>query len=168
MRMKEAGLIDLTKRPWWEYVGRDLQELMLQSFDLLRVSNTLDSYHDYSFIVFPMSKAYEGFLKKLFMDMQFIDEAEYEGTRFRIGKALNPSLDPKARDEQWVYGKLAKYCGGEELPTQLWDAWRECRNLVFHWFPKDSRDINRDEAAEKLNQVVMAIDAVFRECKITL
>ena len=166
--MSAALPIDLTKRPWWEYIGHDLQELMLQGFDLFRVSNVLDTYHDYSFIVFPMSKAYEGFLKKIFLDMQFIDAAEYEGTRFRIGKALNPSLDPKARDEQWVYGKLSKYCGGVALPNQLWDAWRECRNLVFHWFPKDSRDITREEAGEKLHQVVAAIDAVFRECKISL
>lgn len=161
-------MVDLTKRIWWEYVGPDLQELMLQSYDLLRVSTTLDSYHDYSFIVFPMSKAYEGFLKKIFLDMNFIDMAEYEGTRFRIGKALNPSLDPKARDEQWVYGKLAKYCGGEALPDELWAAWRECRNLLFHWFPKESRDIGRVEAGDKLDQVVKAIDAVFRECKIKL
>ena len=156
----------LTQKPWWEYIDDDLQELLLQSFDLLRVSASLEAYRDYSFIVFPASKAYEGFLKKIFLDMGFITKQDYEGTRFRIGKALNPSLEEDAKGKQWVYGQLAHYCGGRDLPDQLWKAWKECRNLVFHWFPMDKRAISRFEAEEKLTQVVVAIDSVFRECNI--
>lgn len=157
---------NLVQKPWWGYLDPDLQESMLQSTDLLRVSKSLDSYHDYSFIVFPASKAYEGFLKKVFLDMGFITREDYEGTRFRIGKALNPSLEVEARGKQWVYGQLAHYCGGSSLPDQLWETWKECRNLLFHWFPKEARSISRAEAEERLFQIVTAIDSVFRECKI--
>ncbi len=159
-------VIDLTTKQWWDYLDHDLQELLLQAFDLLRVSSTLDSYRDYSFIVFPASKAYEGFLKKIFLDMGFITREDYDGTRFRIGKALNPSLEREARNGQWVYEKLEHYCNGKDLPDLLWTTWKECRNAVFHWFPKDARALTRDEAGERLNRVIYAIDSVFRECKI--
>lgn len=158
--------MDLTDKPWWNYLEEDLKELLLQSWDLYRVSADLEKYHDYSFALFPASKAYEGFLKKLFLDMGFITEKDYLGTRFRIGKALNPTLDPKFRGDDWVYGKLKKYCGGEELPNSLWDTWRECRNLVFHWFPEEKRALTRAEAHDKIRQVIHAIDLVFKECNI--
>ena len=158
--------MDLPSKPWWTYLDEDLQELLLQSFDLLRVSRELESYHDYSFIVFPASKAYEGFLKKIFYDMGFISLEDYEGTRFRIGKALNPSLEQDARGDQWVYGKLEQFCNGKDLPDTLWKTWKECRNLVFHWFPREAKAIARDEARDKLTQIIWAIDSVFRECKI--
>ena len=158
--------MDLTSKVWWGYLEQDLQELMLQGFDLLRVSSSLSHYHDYSFIVFPVSKAYEGFLKKFFFDMKFITQEDYDGTRFRIGKALNPSLEKGERNDQWVYGKLEKYCNGEDLPNLLWDTWKNCRNQVFHWFPRHARALTLSEAEACLNQVVLAIDSVFHECKV--
>lgn len=158
--------MDLEQKPWWDYLEEDLQELLNESLDLYRVSSSLDSYHDYSFVLFPASKAYEGFLKKVFFDMGFISEQDYLGTRFRIGKALNPSLEDAAKGDQWVYGKLEKYCGGKNLPDALWTTWKECRNLVFHWFPKEQRAIDRHEAHEKIRQIIHSIDLVFKECKI--
>lgn len=157
---------DLTKKVWWNYLNRDLQELLLTSLDLYRVSHSFLNYHDYSFVVFPASKAYEGFLKLFFRDMGFITEEEYLGTRFRIGKALNPSLEERLRGSEWVYGKLIKYCQGEKLPRQLWDTWRDCRNQIFHWFPNEFRALTREEARDKVFQIIDALDLVFSECDV--
>lgn len=158
--------MDLTTKPWWDYIEIDLQELLLQSYDLLRISQSFDGYRDYSYIVFPASKAYEGILKKVFLDMGLITNEDYIGTRFRIGKSLNPSLDKRNRRTGWVYGSLSEFCGGRKLPDLLWETWKECRNVIFHWFPRDLRLVTRAESQEKLDQIVWSIDELFKECKI--
>jgi len=101
----------LKAKPWWDYLEEDLQELLTEAILLLNDAKSWKiKFHDYSFIVFPVAKAYEGFLKKLFYDMSFINENDYYGNRFRIGKSLNPNLDKDHRDEGWVYDDLEKFC----------------------------------------------------------
>lgn len=159
----------INKKPWWDYLSEDLQESLELSFKLADMSALWSKrFHDYSFIVFPAAKAYEGFLKKLFLDMGFIREADYSGKHFRIGKALNPDLEEKYKVDGWVYDKLADYCKGRELPDKLWKTWRESRNLVFHWFPEEKNVVSHAEAVERLLMVVAAIDEVFKACSIDL
>ena len=63
---------NLEKRVWWEYLEEDLRELLEQSCFLLdlfenRYRTNPDKraeFHDYSFIVFPAAKAYEGIVMK--------------------------------------------------------------------------------------------------------
>ena len=45
---------------------------------------------DYSFCVFSFAKAYEGYLKSLFLKMGFISEHDYYGDDIRIGRILSP------------------------------------------------------------------------------
>jgi hypothetical protein len=158
----------LTQKPWWNYLEDDLRELLKESFLLAEIfGERKQEFHDYAFVVFPAAKAYEGFLKKLFLDMGFISETDYFGKFFRLGKALNPSLEKKYRNDSWVYEKLAKYCSGDyKLPDQLWQTWKESRNLIFHWFPNEKRAISFSEAQERLTLVVKAMDAAFTTCKI--
>lgn len=145
----------------------DLQGLLIESVLLIdNVESWEEKFHDYSFIVFPASKAYEGFLKKLFLDLGFISTEEFYGKHFRIGKALNPSLDAPYRQKESVYDKIVTYCGGKKLADQLWETWKICRNLLFHWFPEEKRAITFDEAKARVNMIVDSIDASFKECKI--
>jgi len=104
-------------------------------------------------------------LKKFFFDLGFINQDDYFGKRFRVGKALNPALEKKYRNES-VHVKLADYCGGVELADRLWDTWRTCRNLLFHWFPKEKRAISFEESKEKVEKIINSIDAAFRECDV--
>ena len=98
----------------------DLQELLRTSLLLVEKSKNWDQkFHDYSFVVFPASKAYEGFLKKLFLDLGFIDEQTYHGRRFRVGKALNPSLDRRKYKNESFYDKTVDYCGEKDLADTL-------------------------------------------------
>ena len=116
-------------------------------------------------MVFPAAKAYEGFLKKLFLDLKFITEEDYYGKHFRIGKALNPSL-PKELKREGVYDKVVQYCQGHTLADDLWNTWRLSRNLVFHWFPDEKNTITLPEAGERIEMIIAAIDEAFKECKI--
>ena len=166
--------LKLENKIWWSYIEEDLQELLVASEFL---ANTVKSwggdlpagrqvFHDYSFVVFPAAKAYEGFLKKMFFDLGFITEEDYRGKRFRIGKALNPFLEKDIRGRESVYDKLVKYCNGVELANNLWEAWTSGRNLVFHWFPDEKKAVSFKEADEKINLIVDAMDLAFRGCII--
>lgn len=158
---------ELKTKIWWDYLESDLQELLTTSVVLSEKVGKWDKkFHDYSFVVFPASKAYEGFLKKLFLDMGFISQEDYYGKRFRIGKALNPSLDRAKHKDQSVYDRIVDFCGGKELAEILWDTWKNSRNLLFHWFPKEKRAIDFEDAIERMEKVFLAIDAAFRECKV--
>jgi hypothetical protein len=163
----------LEQRIWWSYLGTDLQKLISTSHFLFSVVKSWGAdlpggqkeFHDYSFVVFPAAKAYEGFLKKLFLDQKFITEDDYYGKHFRIGKALNPSLS-KALMREGVYNKIVKYCGGQELADTLWETWKESRNLIFHWFPNEKNTITLTEAGQRIDMIVHAIDQSFKECNI--
>ncbi len=156
----------LETRPWWGYIEVDLQELFKQAFLLLEMSKLEPGkFRDYSYIVFPAAKAYEGFLKKLFFDLRFIGEEEYYGNRWRVGKALNPFLEKEYRQES-VYDRIVGFCGGKELADRLWETWKRCRNLVFHFFPNEKNAVSLPEAEERLNTIVDAIDAATKECNI--
>ena len=163
----------LTNHRWWSYIDHDLQELLKQSvllIDLIEKREASDNtdkpeFHDYSFVVFPAAKAYEGFLKKLLLDMGFISEKAYFGKRFRIGKALNPNLSEKFRKNS-VYDKLADFCQSTDLPDVLWDTWVDGRNQLFHWFPNERNAIEFSEAKNVLGQILAAMDKAFEECRI--
>lgn len=161
-------IYSLQKRPWWSYLEEDLQELVKESSLLLtKVGSWDEKFHDYAFIVFPAAKAYEGFLKKLFLDLNLITEEQFYGKRFRVGKALNPALRPRWRKRYGVYDKLTKFCGGDNgLADTLWDTWREARNVLFHWFPNEKNAVSFDEANRKFEMILYAFDKATKECNI--
>ncbi|MBL7036624.1 hypothetical protein ISR94_02125 [Candidatus Microgenomates bacterium] len=166
---------NLEKRIWWDYAEEDLRELLEASIFLLNtvrswggdLSGGKEEFHDYSFCVFPAAKAYEGYLKKVFLDMGFINEKAYFGKHFRIGKALNPALEKKYRGKDNVYDQIVKYCGGKDLADTLWEAWRKGRNLITHWFPNEKNAITFSQAQDRVNMILSAMDMVFKECKVS-
>jgi hypothetical protein len=166
-------LSELEKKIWWSYLGEDLQKLIQTSEFIYTAVESWGAdlpggkkeFDDYSFVVFPAAKAYEGFLKKLFLDLKLITVEDYYGKHFRIGKALNPSL-PKELRHEGVYDKLVQYCQGRALADKLWDTWRLSRNLTFHWFPNEKNVITLTEAGERIEMIMSAIDEAFKECNI--
>ena len=166
-------LDQIETRPWWDYLESDLQELLKEASLIEEILKGMGAdlpggrreFHDYSFVVFPAAKAYEGFLKKLFFDLKFITEEDYYGKHFRIGKALNPSL-PKDLKREGVYDKIVQYCQGQDLADKLWETWKLSRNLTFHWFPNEKNAITLPEAGERIEMIVGAIDQAFKECHI--
>ncbi|MCJ7805792.1 hypothetical protein MUP46_04105 [Patescibacteria group bacterium] len=156
---------ELSKEVWWNYLGEDLQKLLNEAVLLSETYYGKEDFHDYAFVVFPAAKAYEGFLKKLFLDLEFITPQDYYGKHFRIGKALNPSLEKSFRSES-VYDKLVAFTGTNMLADTLWDTWKNCRNLVFHWFPNEKNALSVTEAKERVDMVIKAIGLAYKECKM--
>src|SRR3989344_8693578 len=165
----------LKKKAWWDSLHTDLQELLMESFFLidalqspgkLATSQARLAFRDYAFVVFPAAKAYEGFLKTLFLDLGFISDEDFYGKRFRVGKALNPSLDRRLREKEGVYDKLVNFCQGKELADELWDTWKMSRNLLFHWFPHEKNAISFEEANQRIEKILVSMDLAFKECKI--
>lgn len=143
-----------------------MQDLAAESFMLLeKESKNGGSLHDYSFVVFPIAKAYEGFLKKLFRDLGFINKSQYRGDRFRIGRALNPNL-PKRYQWDWVYAKLVGYCQEERLPLHLWEVWKTARNKIFHYFPDHHEFISLTKAKELVDQIAQIMDEALAGCRV--
>lgn len=159
--------LGLDKRIWWNYADEGIKNLLTEAEYLMKEGKKSNRhFSDYAYIVFPAAKAYEGFLKKAFLDMGFITDDQYYGKRFRIGKALNPSLEKHLRNEEGVYDRIVLFCGGKELADSLWEAWKNCRNVLFHWFPNERNNIDYPEAVEKVNLIVDTMDLLFQECKI--
>src|SRR5476651_572464 len=97
---------------WYVSLTSWQKELVRTSLELLsREERTQSNFADYSFIVFPMAKAYEGFLKDFFYKVGLITEQTYNDKRFRIGKAINPDINPSHRDEEWLYDGIVRMCG---------------------------------------------------------
>jgi hypothetical protein len=116
---------------------------------------SFDHINDYSFLVSPISKAYEGYLKEFFLKLHIINQYDYQSDRFRVGKTLNPSLRYKRFS---IFQKLADLDDkGEELAEMLWDAWKFGRNEIFHYFPGKNKNLTREEAEDRIYLVLNAI-----------
>lgn len=133
----------------------DEQDQLLTDIQNIFKSLSQNHINDYSFIVAPAAKAYEGYLKDFFLDLDIIDRYSYESDRFRVGKTLNPSLRYKRYS---IYKKLADlHQDGEELAEKLWNAWKLGRNEIFHYFPGNIKKLDRAEAEERINLILKAI-----------
>jgi len=143
----------------WEYLPEEIQGLIEDGEHLMVECHALSSkVSDYSYLVFPFAKAYEGFLKNFFLDLELIKEDEFYGDDIRIGRILNPVFMEKAFS---VYAKLKKVKGAEEeeVAGMLWESWKKGRNQVFHYFPHNFRRLSREEAAEIINDFIQAMEA---------
>ena len=149
---------------WFLYLTHPMQDLVVQAFGLLsREKEQNNGYHDYSFVVFPLAKAYEGFLKKVLVEMGFSDKETVYGRHFRIGKSLNPDLPKKFRREDWLYAELDgrfDLRGDDRLAGELWAVWREGRNLLFHYFPEHEGFIALAEAEGIMGRIVGVMERV--------
>jgi hypothetical protein len=147
----------------WNYLS-DQQRVLLEDGQFLWRDSERhkdEEPTDYSYLVFPFAKMYEGFLKQLFLDLGIIEPDDYASTHFRIGRALSPTLVDHLGKHS-VYGQLChKYA--EALAIELWQAWKEGRNMVFHYFPHNYRALSRIQAGEAIRLILTAMnDAVER------
>lgn len=151
----------ITESNWFQTLGDQEKRLVSTAAELYVQESKGDHSHaDYSFVVFSMAKAYEGFLKKRFFEMGLIDRKTFIGKRFRIGKALNPDVHPRSRDKYWLYDDIAELCG-PEMARELWETWLECRNRVFHFYPEDDNTISIETAGKHLQQVGDAMESLI-------
>jgi hypothetical protein len=147
------------------FMGTDLHEMWADGELLL--ASASGGFHDFSFVIFPFAKVYEGFLKKLFYQIGAISEQQYKNDRWRVGRALNPQLEKDFRHEESVYDRLVNYCaGGTELADTLWDAWKTGRNQVFHFFPGVTKKLSFLEARDIVAKIEKAMELAVMQCKV--
>ncbi|MFS8159232.1 MAG: hypothetical protein ACMG6E_03290 [Candidatus Roizmanbacteria bacterium] len=137
------------------------KELIDQGFHLLdHVRQHGETFKDFSFVVFPFAKAYEGYLKELFLKTGLITKEDYFSKHFRIGKVMSPSLTERLRTSS-VYKKICERSGCD-LSEAIWFTWRKSRNEVFHYFPDNYKEITLKEAEERIQ---MILETVKKSCE---
>jgi hypothetical protein len=149
----------------WNYLPPDLQGLITDGESLLDgIEKSKGKISDYSYLVFPFSKAYEGFLKKLFLDLDLLQEDEYYGEDIRIGRILNPHY---ISEHSSLYKGLCVHeRGGEDLSDRLWKAWRKGRNQVFHYFPHNFRRLSLNDSLEIIHDILSAMEEAVARCDV--
>lgn len=142
---------------WFQYLEEPAQRLVTVALVLAEEEQAeTTSLADYTFVVFPMAKAYEGFLKQYFRDIGLISQEVYLSRRFRIGRALNPDVYNHHRDDDWLYDDVAQQCS-PQLARLLWDTWLECRNRLFHYYPNKLQTLTKEQAIARLEQLMQAM-----------
>lgn len=151
----------------WSYMSENQKGLIQDGEALLSHVEHLDDefpISDYSFMVFPFAKAYEGFLKQFFLDLGMIKEDGYYSDEIRIGRILNPNYLEKQTS---VYNMLCEHKrGGKDLSDRLWDIWRKGRNQVFHYFPHNFRKLTYREAIELIEEFISVMSQVVTQCEL--
>ncbi|HSX39312.1 MAG TPA: hypothetical protein VLI92_01855 [Candidatus Saccharimonadales bacterium] len=142
----------------WAYLADDIKGLLADGENLVNEAEHFSGkISDYSYLVFPFSKGYEGFLKKLFLDLHMIRDDEYYGDDIRIGRVLNPHY---THEPSSVYKKILLHKnGGEALGEKLWNVWKRGRNSVFHYFPHNFKKLTYAEALEIITEELSVMEA---------
>lgn len=120
---------------------------------------------DYSYLVFPFSKLYEGFLKQLFRDLKIISDRDYRSDHYRIGRSLSPNLTRRLGGRS-AYGQVEERFG-KELADRLWYAWKEGRNLVFHYFPHNFRALDLKQAQTLIDLISSVMEEAVERTNVS-
>jgi len=148
---------------FWQYLSQSQKDLILEGRFLMNkvISEGKYNFKDYSFLVFPFAKAYEGFLKKIFLDVKFISRLDYISDHFRLGKVLSPKLVGKL-GERSVYKKIVDFAGND-LAEKIWNTWKRGRNQVFHYFPHNLKSLSFCKAQNIITEIIKTMEqAVLR------
>lgn len=155
--------------PLSQYLSEGQKGLMMEGYHLLAhakedVQKQSFIFNDYSFVVFPFAKAYEGFLKQMFLDAGFITERDYTSDHFRVGKVLSPNLQRRLGTRS-VYRKITSSVG-VELAERVWNTWKSGRNEVFHYYPHNLRSLTLAEAESMIDIIVKTMEEVVKELSV--
>lgn len=145
-------------------LDKTLKQMLQQTLTLLEREATLPKNKaivDYGFLVFTAAIVYEGFLKRFLYAMGLTSLGQFRSDRFRIGKALNPDLPERYRDDGWVFDGVVRYCG-MGLAMQLWEAWKLGRNRVFHYDIDGRQYIDLTEAEMRVARFLEAMVAAMQ------
>jgi hypothetical protein len=146
----------------WQYLTNDQRQLISDG-DLLiadRKKHPNEHLSDYSYLVFPYAKLYEGFLKQLFRDIGAITERDFTSDHFRIGKALSPNL-ARLLGSRSAYAWIARRYS-PLLAQSLWEVWKEGRNSIFHYFPHNLKRLTFKEAETIVTTIIEAMNEAVR------
>ncbi|PIZ66597.1 hypothetical protein CO051_06860 [Candidatus Roizmanbacteria bacterium CG_4_9_14_0_2_um_filter_39_13] len=146
----------------WRYLSAPQQDLILEGKFLIDIVRP-HRFKDYSFIVFPYAKTYEGYLKQLFLDVGFIRHEDYISDHFRVGKYLSPHMMGRLGDKS-VYAQIRERTT-DDLAQSIWHIWKKCRNQVIHYYPHNLKRVTYDEARDMIDDILNTMSNAYRELK---
>jgi len=151
---------------FWFYLSKNQKDLINEGLYLMNdvIKNHAYHFKDYSFLVFPFAKAYEGFLKQLFLDVKFISHLDYISDHLRLGKLLSPNLVNKLK-ERSLYKKI-KDEAGQELADKIWNAWKIGRNQVFHYYPHNLKALTFFQAENVIDNILSVMEESYGNLKV--
>lgn len=152
---------------FWSYLSQNQKDLILEGNflmnDVIRHHNY--SFKDYSFLIFPYAKAFEGYLKKLFLDLGYISHLDYISDHLRLGKLMSPQLVDHLGDRSLF--KQIKDHSTKETADMIWETWKVGRNQVFHYFPHNTRCVTFEEAEATVNRIIMTMKEAHEKLHVT-
>lgn len=153
-------------KEFWNYLSQNQKDLILEGQYLMNniIKEHTYRFKDYSFLVFPFAKTYEGFLKRLFLDVGFISRLDYISDHFRLGKLMSPNLIMRLGDRS-LYLKI-KQVADEKLAEDVWNAWKIGRNQIFHYFPHNVKSITFEEAEKIINNLIQVMETVYERLRL--
>ncbi len=152
-------------REFWEYLSQPQKDLLQEGEYLAQniIKQQTYQFKDYSFLIFPYAKAYEGFLKELFKDIDFISHLDYISDHLRLGKLMSPNLAGRL-GERSLYKKIGEKAS-VELADKIWQTWKGGRNQIFHYFPHNLKAVSFDEAEKIITQIVSTMEEAYSTLK---
>ena len=161
--MDKLETLLLRTSDFWQYLSQSQKDLILEGQYLMNdiVKDQAYQFKDYSFLVFPFAKAYEGFLKKVFRDKGLISRLDYISDHLRLGKLMSPNLIGKLGDRS-LYKKIQEQYS-QELADRVWSVWKNGRNQIFHYFPHNVRAINFHEADIIIMEIIETMKEVHKK-----
>lgn len=148
---------------FWNYISQGQKDLILEGNFLMNevIRKSEFQFKDYSFLVFPYAKAYEGYLKEVFKDIGYISHLDYISDHLRLGKLMSPNLLGRLGDRS-LYRKLRDNTS-KEMADRVWNTWKVGRNQVFHYFPHNLKALTFEEAEQRVNDIVQTMEAIFTQ-----
>lgn len=161
--MDKLNRIILRTSDFWQYLSQNQKDLILEGQYLMNDVIKEHAYHfkDYSFLVFPFAKAYEGFLKQLFRDAKMISHLDYISDHLRLGKLMSPNLAVRL-GERSLYRKIVNQAG-QVMADRIWNIWKIGRNQIFHYFPHNLKAISFDEADKIIMEILKTMEEAYKE-----
>jgi hypothetical protein len=118
------------------------------------------SFSDYSFLVFPYAKCYEGYLKKLFLEKNYITQSEYQSNRLRLGRLITPDSD-SIHESNRIY-RLLENEHGKSIADMVWETWKHCRNDIFHYYPHNTKKVALYKAKEMIQLITKTMEELTK------
>lgn len=150
-----------TKGMLWAYLSQSQRDLIDEGQYLMNevIQDHAYRFKDYSFLIFPFAKAYEGFLKQMFKDIGFISHLDYISDHLRLGKLLSPYLIMKLGNRS-LFEKMRQN-GSRELADRVWKTWKLGRNEIFHYFPHNVRAVTFEEANRTVASILETMEVAY-------
>ena len=151
---------------FWNYLSQPQKDLILEGQYLINdvIKHNVYHFKDYSFLLFPFAKAYEGFLKQLFKDVKFISHLDYISDHLRLGKLMSPNLLDRL-GERSLYKKM-KEAVNEDFAERVWQTWKQGRNQIFHYFPHNTKAISFEQADKIVGQIIEMMEEAYLKLNI--